>query len=90
MQIELINDQHHIKLDLDGLKDACTYIAGKFDPDDSRSLNIIFVSEPKIRNLNKKYRNIDRATDVLSFSYLDDPITDKDQGRPEARSPEAA
>lgn len=30
-------------------------------------INISFVSKNKIRILNKKYRQIDRATDVLSF-----------------------
>ena len=34
-------------------------------------LNIIFVSNKKIRELNKNYRNIDKETDVLSFHYYD-------------------
>ncbi len=31
----------------------------------------MFVGDKKIRNLNKKYRNIDKSTDVLSFSEND-------------------
>jgi len=34
-------------------------------------LNIIFVSNKKIRELNKNYRNIDKETDILSFHYYD-------------------
>jgi rRNA maturation RNase YbeY len=33
------------------------------------SINLVFVSAKKIRELNKKYRGIDRATSVLTFDY---------------------
>ena len=33
----------------------------------NKSLSIQFVSEKKIRELNKKYRGVDNVTDVLSF-----------------------
>lgn len=36
------------------------------------TLNIIFVSEEDIQNLNKNYRDKDKVTDVLSFHYYDD------------------
>lgn len=35
-------------------------------------LNIVFVSNKKIQELNKNYRKIDSITDVLSFHYYDD------------------
>jgi len=35
-------------------------------------LNIVFVSNLEIKELNKNYRNIDKETDVLSFHYYDD------------------
>ena len=35
-------------------------------------LNIIFMDNENIKILNKNYRNIDKATDVLSFHYFDD------------------
>ncbi len=38
------------------------------------SLSIAFVSEKKSREINKKYRNIDKPTNVLSFAL------DKDAG----------
>lgn len=34
-------------------------------------LNIIFTTPEVIRDFNKKYRNIDKATDVLSFPMFD-------------------
>lgn len=33
------------------------------------SINLIFVDSQKIRQLNKDYRGIDKATTVLSFCY---------------------
>jgi len=34
--------------------------------------SVVFVSDERIRELNRDYRNVDRATDVLSFSFLDE------------------
>lgn len=36
------------------------------------TLNIVFLDDNSIQNLNKTYRNIDKKTDVLSFHYFDD------------------
>lgn len=38
----------------------------------SWTLNIVFVSNKEIQELNKNYRKIDSVTDVLSFHYYDD------------------
>ncbi len=35
-------------------------------------LNIAFVDDETIQNLNKNYRGIDSSTDVLSFHYFED------------------
>ncbi len=35
------------------------------------SVNIVFVSESEIRQLNKDFRNVDKVTDVLSFPAED-------------------
>lgn len=35
-------------------------------------IEIAFVSEEEIQELNKEQRNIDKVTDVLSFPYLDE------------------
>ncbi len=36
------------------------------------SLSVAFVSEKKSREINKKYRNIDKPTNVLSFALHED------------------
>ena len=35
------------------------------------NINIVFTDKETIRELNNKYRNIDKDTDVLSFHYFD-------------------
>jgi probable rRNA maturation factor len=72
MKVSLINDQDKIILDLDLIKKTIDYIADKFDRDPKSELNAVFLDSKKIRELNKKYRNMDKETDVLSFSYISD------------------
>jgi len=54
---------------IDSIFKNISNIVNKFQ---SWSLNIIFLDPNSIQNLNKKYRNIDKTTDVLSFHYFDD------------------
>jgi probable rRNA maturation factor len=38
------------------------------------NIEIAFVTDKEIRSLNKKYRKKDKATDVLSFGKIEDPL----------------
>ncbi|MDD3292868.1 MAG: rRNA maturation RNase YbeY [Candidatus Pacebacteria bacterium] len=40
----------------------------------NKNIEVAFVKEEEIQALNKKYRNIDKATDVLSFGTINDPL----------------
>jgi probable rRNA maturation factor len=73
MQIELINSQDRVEFNFGFVEKATSYIIKKFDPGSRKLINIIFIGNDEIKKLNKEYRNIDRPTDVLSFSYLSDP-----------------
>lgn len=42
----------------------------KYIPDTEGVLNVVFVNDSYIRALNKRYRDNDKPTDVLSFSYI--------------------
>jgi len=72
MKIELINNQDEVSLDLGLIEKASIYVSNKFDTCLDNVINIILSDSSEIRRLNKTYRNIDRITDVLSFSYLSD------------------
>lgn len=45
---------------------------------DNWELSVLFCSDPFIADLNKKYRNMDGPTDVLSFEQGDEYIDDED------------
>ena len=76
MKVILINNQNKIKLDLGLIEKISIYISNKFDGDKNCELNIIFAEKEEIKRLNKKYRNIDMETDVLSFSYTENGDSD--------------
>jgi probable rRNA maturation factor len=69
MKITIINNQKNVKFEKRLIQKVSAYITDKFDSESDTELNIIFVNRSEIRSLNKKYRNRDIETDVLSFTY---------------------
>jgi probable rRNA maturation factor len=69
MKIIILNRQDRIDLNTGLLKKVSAYAANKFDNSRNLELNIVFIDKEEIAVLNKKYRNKQGATDVLSFSY---------------------
>ena len=62
-----INNLTNSKLkELDELEEYTTYLLNYMKLD--ASFSIIIVNNDKIRDINKKYRGIDRETDVISFA----------------------
>lgn len=53
-------------------------IASGLEPDDA-VVELVIVDDPYITRLNNRYRQQDRATDVISFSYLDDVEAARDE-----------
>lgn len=47
-------------------------ISEQVDIPQSGTVNIAFLSDEEIQELNKTHRGIDKTTDVLSFHYFDD------------------
>jgi len=63
--IEVVNRQRHFKLDTDVWITFATKALAAIGKTDSAT--IAFVSDKKIRELNRQFRDVDKATDVLSF-----------------------
>jgi probable rRNA maturation factor len=49
-------------------------------------ISLVIVSNKRIKELNKKYRGIDQATDVLSFSQMETPLKNS-KAKPELQNP---
>lgn len=52
--------------------DLLQFAAQKLDLGDNVEMSLTFVRNPEIKDLNREYRGVDRATDVISFAINDD------------------
>jgi metalloprotein, YbeY/UPF0054 family len=72
MNIEIFNEtDEELSKELKELKDFLIY-AANHEKLDNIEYNVIIIDNPKIRELNRSYRNIDKETDVISFALEDD------------------
>ena len=64
--VEVVNRQRRLKLDTE---EWSTFAARALDAigKSEASATIAFVSDKRIRELNRQFRGVDKATDVLSF-----------------------
>ncbi len=74
-KINIINSQKIVKIPLDWrnlVRNACktTLIFEKFS--NNAEINVTFVDDEKIKEINRDFRNIDSSTDVLSFPLGED------------------
>ncbi len=78
-EFELFNETDE-EIDLDFERDLLNY-ALKYKKLDNVMFNVIFVNDEKIHDINKEYRHIDRATDVISFALEDNEEISFEFGR---------
>jgi len=70
--IEVINQQRKIKLDWQEFREFAEKAVGVIPEATGKELTVALVSDKKIRELNKIFRDKNKATDVLSFPYEPD------------------
>jgi len=64
--VEVVNRQRRLQLDTEAWTTFATRALNAIGKNES-SATIAFVSDKRIRELNRQFRGIDKATDVLSF-----------------------
>ena len=69
--VEVVNRQRRLKLDTEAWSTFAEKVLNAIGKSGS-SATIAFVSDNKIRELNRQFRGVDRATDVLSFPAGED------------------
>lgn len=70
---EIINETNESISELEEVKKLIEFALKYMDINNS-VFNVIIVSEDKIQELNREYRNKDSVTDVISFALEDDSI----------------
>ena len=64
--IEVVNRQRRVPIDTEAWSTFATNALAAIGNSEAAA-TIAFVSDKKIRELNRQFRNVDKATDVLSF-----------------------
>ncbi|WP_125768069.1 rRNA maturation RNase YbeY [Companilactobacillus furfuricola] len=72
MDLEIFNDDNLIgEARQKWVEDLADFAATDLELADNTQLSIHFVTKNEIHEINKKYRDVDRATDVISFAIND-------------------
>ncbi|MCH4008217.1 rRNA maturation RNase YbeY [Companilactobacillus sp.] len=72
MDLEIFNDDNLIDdKRQEWVEDLADFAANELELDENTQLSIHFVTKDGIHEINKKYRDVDRATDVISFAIND-------------------
>ena len=75
-------DRYPVTQKLRGLVRRSVNAALKYEDLQRRcEVSVTFTDNEKIRELNAQYRNIDKATDVLSFPLFDEDFEDEEEER---------
>src|SRR5687768_13713239 len=70
--LEIINQQRKVKIDAEAFAPFAEKAVGAIPEAAGRSLTVAFVSDRKMRELNRMFRHKNATTDVLSFPYEPD------------------
>ena len=82
MDIRLRNRQRKHRVDSKRLRAAAAAVLQELGHDEAE-LDVTLLSDPPMRALNRDYRGIDKATDVLSFPQLEgEALPTRPEGAP--------
>ncbi|MCK9272164.1 rRNA maturation RNase YbeY [Candidatus Gracilibacteria bacterium] len=69
---KFINKPKDLKLKKEIIELIFKSVSENINKSQNGTVNIVFVDDKQMQELNKNYRNIDTTTDVLSFHYFED------------------
>lgn len=72
MAVNIYNEYSELDINEDRYNEIFKNIKKVLNKDSDYDLSLTFVDDAKILEINRDYRNIDKATDVISFAILDD------------------
>jgi len=72
MNIEIENKQELVNLPEEFFFKICSFVIEEEKWDPNVEISFLLINNEEMKELNFKYRNIDKATDVLSFAMEED------------------
>lgn len=87
VKVEITNDQKKVKIPKGMrllIRRCCTAVLVEEEFPQNAEISVTIVDNEKIHELNKKYRNIDSETDVLSFPLGENGVYDINHDTDEA------
>ena len=72
VMIEIVNNQRKIKINRQIYTDFAESLTEKVSETENKSFTVAFVSDRKMKELNRFFRDKNSTTDVLSFPYEPD------------------
>ena len=69
MKVLIKNEYLKIKVDTEEIKQQIAKVLSSLDSNEYE-ISILFIGDQGIRDLNQRFRGVDRSTDVLSFPQL--------------------
>ena len=79
VKVVISNDQNEIRIPTGVrmlVRRCCTAVLVQEEFDGAAEVSVTFVDDDEIHKLNRQFRNIDRATDVLSFPLGENGVYD--------------
>lgn len=78
MDLEIFDDTKETvpKEQIELVRDILNYAGKYIDLPENTEMSVTFVNNHEIQKINKEYRGVDRATDVISFAIGDDAEDD--------------
>lgn len=67
--VEIVNRQRKILLDISAIENFAGKSLGAIEESEGKSPVIVFVSDARMKTLNRDFRGKDQTTDVLSFPF---------------------
>lgn len=74
IRIEVMNKTRNYKVNKRRIIELINELFRQTKTKEDAYLSVAFIGEKEIRKLNKNYRGKDKATNVLSFSYENEPL----------------
>lgn len=78
MVIEIINHQDEVKIDSKKVQKIANILFSQLIPLKGKNIDVAFINENTMKIINEEFRGEKKATDILSFSYINSYINSKE------------